>query len=66
MGWDYSSYDWQAWMYDNQVAGYLTKFYNGSTHAMNLVTVHTAGHMVPQTQPARSLQAFTNFLNGVF
>jgi hypothetical protein len=61
--------NWQPWLYEGQVAGYLTKFQTtGSSKrpALNLVTVHSAGHLIPQTQPERSLASFTNYLKGVF
>lgn len=57
-----ANYTWQAWFLDGQVSGYLTKFVN----AFNFVTVHTAGHMIPETQQHRSLVAFTNYINGIF
>jgi len=57
-----SNFTWQAWFVDGQVAGYLTKFVN----AFNFVTVHTAGHMIPETQRLRSLTAFTNYIKGIF
>jgi len=63
-----SNYNWLTWTDINgQIGGYQTKFLtNDNKPALNLVTVHSAGHMIPQTQPQRSLQAFSNFLNGKF
>eukprot|EP01064_Diplonema_japonicum_P022401 TRINITY_DN3214_c0_g1_i1.p1 TRINITY_DN3214_c0_g1~~TRINITY_DN3214_c0_g1_i1.p1 ORF type:complete len:457 (+),score=155.92 TRINITY_DN3214_c0_g1_i1:54-1373(+) len=51
--------DWAAWKIAGQTGGYITRF-NGFT----FVTVHGAGHMVPATRPAQSLQLFTEYLNG--
>ena len=49
---------WQPWMTpEGQVGGYITKF-TGLTFA----TVHGAGHMVPATRPAQSLQLLQSFL----
>jgi hypothetical protein len=64
MGWTVDpNYKWKSWTDpNNQVGGYLTKWKN----AMNLVTVHTAGHLVPKCQPKRSLNAFRRFLSGEF
>lgn len=64
MGWTVdSSNNWKVWTDTNQqTGGYLTKWKN----AMNLVTVHSAGHLIPETQPSRSLQTFTRYLAGEF
>jgi len=63
-----SNYNWLAWTDSNdQVGGYQTKWLtNDNKPALNLVTVHSAGHMIPQTQPQRSLEAFTNYLADKF
>jgi len=63
-----SNYNWTEWLdSNNQVGGYQTKFLTSDNKpALNFVTVHSAGHMIPQTQPQRSLEAFTNFLAGKF
>eukprot|EP00483_Globobulimina_turgida_P003418 UN03424 len=52
MGWSVDPNNkWKQWTDpNNQAGGYLTKWRN----AMNLVTVHTAGHLIPKTQPKRS------------
>jgi carboxypeptidase C (cathepsin A) len=55
---------WSPWKFDNsedqgQTAGFITKFEEG----MSFVTVHGAGHMVPQTRPAQSLQLMTMFIS---
>lgn len=53
--------NWVAWMDStDQVGGYVTKFEN----ALNFVTVHSAGHMIPETQPRRSLETFAAYLHG--
>jgi carboxypeptidase C (cathepsin A) len=64
MGWTVDSrHNWVVWTDTNQqTGGYLVKWQN----AMNLVTVHSAGHMIPECQPSRSLQAFTRYLSGEF
>jgi carboxypeptidase C (cathepsin A) len=64
MGWTVDpNNNWKAWTDTNrQTGGYLTKWRN----AMNLVTVHSAGHLIPECQPARSLQSFTRYLAGEF
>jgi serine carboxypeptidase-like clade 2 len=49
---------WTEWLASNgQVSGYVT-VYDGLTFA----TVRDAGHMVPETQPERAFQMFSNFL----
>ena len=55
---------WSPWKFDNsedqgQTAGFITKFEEG----MSFATVHGAGHMVPQTRPAQSLQLMTAFVS---
>ena len=53
--------DWKQWTDSTgQVGGYMVKF----EQAFNFITVHSAGHMVPETQPRRSLEAFTMYLKG--
>eukprot|EP00485_Elphidium_margaritaceum_P007165 CAMPEP_0202709196 /NCGR_PEP_ID=MMETSP1385-20130828/21322_1 /ASSEMBLY_ACC=CAM_ASM_000861 /TAXON_ID=933848 /ORGANISM="Elphidium margaritaceum" /LENGTH=455 /DNA_ID=CAMNT_0049368383 /DNA_START=169 /DNA_END=1536 /DNA_ORIENTATION=+ len=53
--------NWKVWKdSDGQTGGYVTKFKD----AFNFVTVHSAGHMIPETQPSRSLEAFTAYLKG--
>lgn len=54
---------WQRWTFDGvdddgQTAGFITKFEGG----MSFATVHGAGHMVPSTRPAQSLQLMQAFL----
>ncbi|CAE8637434.1 unnamed protein product, partial [Polarella glacialis] len=56
---------WQPWNVDGQVAGFRTDFEVPSKNglgAFTFTTVHGAGHMVPATQPARSLALLGAFL----
>lgn len=50
--------DWQAWTYEGQVAGYITKF-----HGFSFATVHGAGHEVPTYKPAQSLHLMKEFFD---
>lgn len=51
---------WKPWLdSEGQVGGYLTKF-----EGFSFVTIHGAGHMVPATQPLRSLDVVKAFLKG--
>merc|ERR1712046_62368 len=57
---------WAAWKLDGQVAGFQTDFAVPSINgrgAFSFVTVHSAGPMVPATQPARSLALLKAFLS---
>lgn len=57
--------NWLPWKVDGQVAGFRTKFDVPSKRgrgAFTFATVHGAGHMVPATQPARSLALLQDFL----
>eukprot|EP01084_Bolivina_argentea_P170974 296233_1 len=59
--------DWKVWTDDDdQTGGYMIEFKTDKKTAMKLVTVHSAGHMIPQTQPSRSLQAVKRYLSGEF
>jgi len=58
--------NWKSWQLDNQVAGFYTAFNTDTKASFCFSTVHSAGHMIPQTQPQRSLAAFTNFLTSQF
>ncbi|ETO20098.1 hypothetical protein RFI_17121 [Reticulomyxa filosa] len=58
--------NWQAWQVNNQVAGYYTAFNTSTQASFCFVTVHSAGHMIPQTQPERSLAAFSSYLGSQF
>eukprot|EP00958_Prasinococcus_capsulatus_P027215 scaffold5310_cov378-Prasinococcus_capsulatus_cf.AAC.11 len=53
--------DWRAWEVNNQVAGYVTSYSDGS---FSFATVKGAGHMVPQFQPENAAQMFKRFING--
>jgi len=50
---------WQTWTVDQQVAGYATRF-DGQ---LTFVTVHGAGHMVPQYLPVRGFELFKRYLD---
>jgi carboxypeptidase C (cathepsin A) len=52
--------DWRAWFQDGQVAGYVQQF-NG----LDFVTVHGAGHMVPQDQRKRAQYMVDAWMSGV-
>jgi len=53
--------NWKQWLDSNgQLGGFMVKFKD----AFNFLTVHSAGHMVPEHQPMRSLEAFTMYLKG--
>jgi len=51
---------WKPWLIDGQTAGFKTQFQGN----FDFVTVHGAGHMVPQTRPAQSLALITSFISG--
>lgn len=55
---------WQQWTVDDQVAGFRTSWKTRTGAKWGLTTVHGAGHMVPQTQGARSLALLEAFLSG--
>jgi len=64
-GWSVDSNDeWTPWQYHNQLAGYSTTYLtsNGDV-ALYFHTIRTAGHMVPQTQPARGLGILKKYLH---
>jgi len=53
---------WAPWIdASGQVGGYRTVF-----AGIKLVTVHSAGHMVPSFQPQRALQLLQRYLSGEF
>jgi carboxypeptidase C (cathepsin A) len=57
--------NWSPWEVDGQVAGFKTEFEvpnKNGLGAFTFATVHGAGHMVPATQPARSLALLKSFL----
>merc|ERR1719245_2957660 len=54
-------YNWKQWEDSTgQLGGFIVKFKD----AFNFVTVHSAGHMVPEQQPMKSLETFTMYLDG--
>lgn len=53
--------NWAPWKVDGQVAGFRTDFAVPSG-SFSFATVHSAGHMVPATQPVRSLALLEHFL----
>ena len=56
--------DWRPWHYKDpagtQVAGYVTEYSDN----LQFITVHGAGHMVPQWKPAPALVMLDTFLQG--
>jgi len=65
MGWsEDTDHQWEEWKVDGQLYGYYTRYLksDGNT-AIHFHTVRSAGHMVPQTQPERSLKLLQKFLN---
>eukprot|EP00850_Spirogloea_muscicola_P004289 SM000018S03654 [mRNA] locus=s18:574394:578664:- [translate_table: standard] len=52
---------WTPWYLKRQVGGYTEEFNDGR---FVFATVRNAGHMVPYTQPSRSLELFRSFLLG--
>lgn len=65
LGYPADNNGWNPWTYNDQVAGYFVNFDTSSANSgakFQFGTVHSAGHMIPQTQPGRSLTAFRNFL----
>jgi len=65
-----STENWKPWMVDGQTAGFRTDFdvpIRGAACQVfpcgfSFATVHSAGHMIPATQPARSLALLKSFL----
>jgi carboxypeptidase C (cathepsin A) len=56
---------WAPWKVNGQVAGFHTEFEvpsKGNLGAFAFATVHSAGHMVPATQPEKSLALLKIFL----
>jgi len=60
-----SNYDWSEWKYEDELAGYYTRYLksDGTSTALHFQTVRSAGHMVPSTQPERALELFNRFFN---
>lgn len=59
-----SEVKWEAIEYNEQLAGYLTHYVDDTTQEslVYFLTVHSAGHMVPQTQPGRALALLQKYL----
>lgn len=56
---------WAPWKLNGQVAGFHTEFQVPSVNNLGtfaFATVHSAGHMVPATQPEKSLALLKRFL----
>lgn len=62
LGYDTVDKAWEEYIYDQQTAGYLTKFKG----KLAFLTIHGAGHMVPTTKPEVALQMWKDFLAGKF
>jgi len=56
--------EWEMWSdADNQLGGYYTQYMDNSGNtALHFLTVRSAGHMVPTTQPGRALSVLQKFL----
>jgi carboxypeptidase C (cathepsin A) len=54
--------NWEPWEVGGQVAGFWTDFLAPGEGSFSFVTVHGAGHMVPSTQPVRSLALLKMYL----
>jgi len=54
--------NWEPWEVGGQVAGFWTDFVAPGEGSFSFVTVHGAGHMVPSTQPVRSLALLKLYL----
>merc|ERR1712228_1040296 len=65
--WGYDANDnmeWQEWTDDTQqLAGYYTQYLNGKNVGLHFLTVRSAGHMVPTTEPNRALTILKKYLN---
>jgi len=55
---------WAPWTMEGQVDGFHAAFSQDNKVVLHFATVHGAGHMVPATRPAQSLQVVKNFLSG--
>jgi len=56
---------WDQWEDDEgQLGGYYTQYFSDETGglALHFITVRSAGHMVPTTQPQRALKLLQKFL----
>jgi len=65
LGYDVSD-PWKSYKYEGQVAGFSVAFTSKGKkkHGFRFATVHGAGHMVPSTRPAQSLEVIRRFLEG--
>jgi len=56
--------EWEMWSDDDsQLGGYYTQYMGGDGNvALHFLTVRSAGHMVPTTQPGRALTVLQKFL----
>eukprot|EP00484_Ammonia_sp_Unknown_P030141 CAMPEP_0197028120 /NCGR_PEP_ID=MMETSP1384-20130603/7892_1 /TAXON_ID=29189 /ORGANISM="Ammonia sp." /LENGTH=642 /DNA_ID=CAMNT_0042457073 /DNA_START=34 /DNA_END=1962 /DNA_ORIENTATION=- len=59
-----SDVEWQEWSDDgSQLGGYYTQYLDSNGNvALHFITVRSAGHMVPTTQPARALKLLQTYL----
>jgi len=57
---------WSPWEMDGQVSGYHVSFSHANKTALHFATVHGAGHMVPATRPAQSLEVLKKYLDGTW
>jgi len=64
MGYEVSK-PWAPWKMAGQTSGFHVAFGKNGT-AFQFATVHGAGHMVPATRPAQSLQVLQNYLDGTW
>lgn len=62
MGYNVSE-PWKPYLMDGQVAGFTVKFQDADSSGFRFTTVHGAGHMVPSTRPAQSLEILRRFLS---
>lgn len=55
--------EWQPWLIDEQVAGYLTRY-----KGLDFVTVHGVGHMAPQWKRKEVTTMITDWIHdeGIF
>jgi len=65
--WGYDPNDqkeWEEWSDDNQqLGGFYTQYLNGKKVGLHFLTVRSAGHMVPTTEPQRALTILKKYLN---
>jgi carboxypeptidase C (cathepsin A) len=61
LGYEVSGKPWQTYTYNQQTAGYLTKW---KDTGFAFTTIHGAGHEVPTYKPDVALDMWTKYLNG--